>query len=245
MITIPKIKAVTLAALRRIKLVRPKKARSYWQGIPHAQLVDAIMKKCKERGWEVANCRFTTSKSGSELAGVFDVVIKDLKAPKGIQFQLGLLTSNNLRRALRLVAGAQVMVCHNGMTRGEIVLRHRLTKEFDLDGSLEQGLTDYQASIKELGGEIESMKAHTFNDDDVAHLLLGAAKMGIVPWSRLGKVVKEFEVPSYDYGCLRSSAWSLMNAFTVVIKENPPLNQMQHIEQVRQIVLARMRQKSA
>lgn len=237
MITIPKIKQVTLAALRRIKLIRPKQARGYWQGIPHAKLVDAITHQCTERGWKISNCRFTTSKNGSELAGVFDIELADVKAPAGIKFQLGLLTSNNLRRALRLVAGAQVMVCHNGMTRGEIVLRHRLTKEFDLNSALKAGLDDYHSSVGALGNEIEDMKKRILKVGHASIALVQAGKLGLMPWSRLGEVLQEFEKPSFNYDCAPDSHWALMNAFTVVVKRNPPLHQMQQIEGFRELLL--------
>jgi hypothetical protein len=236
MISIPKIKEVTLAALRRIKLVRPAKAKSYWQGIPHHKLVETIMKQCKARGWTVSNCRFTTSKNGTELAGVFDVVLPDVETPRGITFQLGLLTSNNQRRALRLVAGAQVMVCHNGMTRGEIVVRHRLTKEFELEHALEAGLDDYRHSVATLGDEIKDMKKRILKPGEASIALVQAGKLGLMPWSRLGEVVKEYERPSYDYQAPHDSHWALMNAFTVVVKKNPPLHQMQQIEGFRELL---------
>ena len=224
----------TLADLRRIPLKRPDKAGRWWRGIQHGELVDTILREFCERGWEATDWKFSVGGDGANLAAAFDLTMPNLQPPEGTGFSLGLLTDNRCERALRLFAGANVTVCSNGLATGEIVLRHRHTINFRLREEIKTAMDEYLEASKGVGQIIDRLKSWQLAQVEYEHLLLEAGRRKLMPWSRLAHVDREFQNPNHGFGS--ETSWDLLNAFTHVVKRNPPGRQLEQINGFRSML---------
>jgi len=111
--------------VRRIEMQKPENAGKVWKGIPNADLLDAFHTVTAERGWTLGMGSFSVSSTLQGLAGAWDIAIPDLNAPQNQSFSLGFITSNDMTRSLRIVAGSRVFVCNNGMAVKERHLKFR------------------------------------------------------------------------------------------------------------------------
>lgn len=230
-------KHVTLEELRWVPLVRPDNAGTHWQGVQHGAFVDRLLDKVAARGWRVDHMAFALARDGADIAGAFDIDLgSGQAAPDGLHYSLGFVGSNARRKAWRLVAGARVLVCNNGLVTGQVVLDKKHTVRTDLDLEFDKALDGFQVAAlgtSTLVATLRGRRLHTWE----ATMLLDAAKdAGYMPKSRLWDVLREFVVPSHrEHG--RGTAWTLLNAFTEVVKQNPPVDQMGQIDGFRRLLL--------
>lgn len=226
---------ITEAQLKRVPLVRPQHARSFWQGIKHSDLVDTIQEAVENRGWRVSSTAFSLSNDKGDLAGAFSLRVPDIKMPDDQNLELGFLTSNLMRRKLKLVVGSRVLVCNNGCVTGDIVLCKKHTNRFDLGESLTEALDEYHTKALEIPRRAEELKQYELEVPEVEHLLVETGRRGIMPWSLIGQVDKEYRTPSFNYDTRKehNTSWDLLNAFTHIVKKQPPLGQMDQINEFR------------
>jgi len=221
--------------LTNIKLQRPEKAGKYWQGIHHSRLAITLVNEINSRGWEITESRFSLSKDEADLAGAFSLKIDDIEAPEGMDLSLGFLTSNAMRKALTMVVGANVQVCNNGMATGEIVMQKKHTSGFSLVEEVRQSLDHYEIRAKLIGGTVKSLRQCEISDTKTDEILMQAGRDGLMPWSRIGAVDKEYRKPTFaEHG--RGTSWALLNAFTYTVKRNPALKQMEQMNRFRQLL---------
>lgn len=224
-----------LGQLADVEMVRPDEAGKRWQGVPHTDLAHTIINEVDSRGWGLGKMSFSLSKDQADLAGAFELFIPDLPAPEGQTFSLGVLSSNMRRRSLHITVGTNVTVCNNGMCTGEIILNKHHTKGLNLTESIEVALDDYLFSARRVEKMVEGLRARNITETEAEHVLMQAGRQGLMPWSRIGKVDKEYRAPTFADHDERTS-WGLLNAFTHIAKANPIHNQMSDINDFRQLL---------
>lgn len=228
-------KETTLEQLKKIPLLRPANAGSVWQGIKHSDLVDAITDECSSRRWKITASHLTLGKDQADLAGTFQLEIEGIDMPKGQALELGFLTSNAMRRALKLVVGSRVFVCNNGMVSGDIVLCKKHTTKFDLFAALTGACDEYRERAAQVPKLVKSLQQRILCSDEVDHILCEAGRQGIMNWQRIGLVDAEFREPTYAENGGQTS-WALLNAFTHIVKRCPPLQQMDIMGAFRELL---------
>lgn len=167
--------------------------------------------------------------------GTFQLRVNDVKLPEGQALELGFLTSNMMRRRLKLVVGTRVFVCQNGMVSGDVVLSNKHTSRFDLYDALETAMDTYHVKASELPARIKAMQDRKLTATESDHLLMEAGRNRILPWSDIGLVAKEYAHPTFADHNVKSS-WGLLNAFTHIVKKAPPLSQMDRINSFRELL---------
>jgi hypothetical protein len=224
-------KKVTLEQVRKVKLRTPDGAGTVWNGIPHGELVDAILDEVRSRGWEVRGQKFALSNDGTSLAAAFEVEGPRVKLPKGQTLSLGVSTGNNRHQALKLVVGTTVTVCENGFVSGEVALKRNHTSGLDIHKELDEALDGYVEKAKGIAEMVETLQAARMTNADAQDMLFAACLknrptyISILPWAAIGDVYKEWLNPSFKEFKSRT-AWSFLNAFTFVTKKAPPLQQI-------------------
>lgn len=225
---------ITHEQLHSITLQRPKHAGRIWTGVPHGELADALQDEINARpGWKVASSSFSLSKDKADLAGAFQVDIADLKAPEGMQFSIGFLTSNAMRRSLKIVVGTKVFVCNNGMATGEILMQRKHTNQFDIYSELETALDSYVDRAQQIPKMVDSWRSRNLTTRESDEILLNAGRAGIMPWSRIGKVDAEYRHSTFADHNERTS-FGILQAFTYVVQKSPPLAQMDMMNAFRE-----------
>jgi len=76
-----------------------------------------------------------------------------------------------------------------------------------------------------IDGEIAAMKAHIVPTPEAHHVMVEAVRQRIISASRLPAVLREWDEPRHPEFEPRT-AWSLLNAFTEVLKAASPRQQM-------------------
>lgn len=226
---------VTKADLNEVQVVTPERAGRVWRGIKHADLIDSMEHQIYERGWQINNQQFSLSDDRADLVGAFGLTIPGMDAPEGIEFSLGFMTSNNLRRSLRLYVGSRIFVCNNGCVTGELVLRHKHTSRFDLRSAMSTAMSLYFERIGKTKRMIEGWKTTPVFQPMINHILMEAGRQHIMPWSRIGKVDDEFRNPTYADHAEKTS-WGLYNAFTHIVKQSPVHTQMDQMNRFRELL---------
>lgn len=231
----------TLDQVRSVRLLTPTRAKRTWKGIHHGYLIDTLFSEFRKRGWFYPEHKLALSKDGADLAAAFDLHIPGVKVPKGQSLSLGLLTSNAMRRALKLVVGTTVTVCCNGMVTGEILVNKRHTIGVDIQDELSKALDLYVEKASKIEAMVNALQRRELDEGHVAKILIDAAyrpgigkdvRGTILPWSNIPKVLDEYNNPRFKEFKPRTS-WSLLNAFSWVVKNDPPLWQMSRIDRFR------------
>jgi len=227
----------SLEGLRSIPLVAPEKAGQWWQGIQHGELADTLIAAADRRGWEIKSSAWSVGGDGADLAGAIDFSeIAELESIDGLDFAMGVLHDNRRNRALRIYVGGRVSICSNGLATGEIILKHKHTPRFNLQEEVMFALDDYVVSAKRMKRTINRLRERDLVEAEAEHLILEAGRQGLMPWSRLADVDREYRVPRFGDEFGSENSWSLLNAFTWVVKRNPIAVQMDQINQFRSML---------
>lgn len=220
---------MTLAEVRAVPLVRPPGAGGYWAGIKHGDLVDGILNECKKRKWKILDTKFAVSGDGAALVGAFDVAVPGVKTPADLTLGLGVIHANTRKCRARLVCGATVSVCTNGLVIGEVLMKRKHTINMDLDYELDAALDQYVVRAKRIGKDVDELRINIAAHYSSDRYLMEAARRKLMPWSRIGDVDREYHKPTYPE-FQGDTAWGLLNAFSMIAKRNPPLKQMLQIK---------------
>ena len=226
---------IRLNDLANVQLQRPENAGKDWQGIQHSRLTTLLVNNINQRGWEITGSRFSLSKDKADLAGAFSLKIDNVETPEGMDLSLGFVTSNAMRKALTMVVGANVQVCNNGMATGEIVMKKKHTRGFNLHEEINASLDQYQIKAGLIGETVDSLRRCDLSSKQSDEILMEAGRSNLMPWSRIGAVDKEYRKPTFaEHG--RGTSWALLNAFTYTVKRNPALRQMDQMNQFRELL---------
>lgn len=228
-------KNITLDQLERIKLRPPKKHGARWQGIKHIDLVNTILTECKTRHWKVRGVELSVARQGADLAGAIMVDIPSLPQIPGQIYAIGFMHSNWKWRPLTIAVGTNVRVCNNGMVTGVHVLREKHEKNLDLAAQIHVGLDRYLEAAKDIKNQVDLMRARNLTEAEADHLLMQCGRQEIMPWNRVKLVDHEYRHPTFAEHSERTS-WGLLNAFTYIVKQSPPQEQMDSINAFRRLL---------
>jgi hypothetical protein len=121
-----------------------------------------------------------------------------------------------------------VFCCDNLAFSGEVKMTRKHTAHVfrDLPDLIYQMLSRVSSMRQQIEDEIAAMKVRELPPAHAHHLMVVAVKDGVVPASRLPKVIEAWEEPRHEEFKSRT-AWSLFNAFTEVQKDVPARAQME------------------
>jgi len=138
-------------------------------------------------------------------------------------FNLGFVNYNDRSRALEVISGEKVFVCSNEMYTGivqESRRRHTTHVWKILEEKFEFGINRFSEFIEARRGQIDMLKEEKFNEPRFAAAILHLHRHSSFGNTDIGRIVTEWDNPSFQYGTHQRSAWNFQNACTYVIKEN-------------------------
>lgn len=153
-----------------------------------------------------------------------------------IDFGIAIRHSNRMRYALSVAVGGRVTVCWNGMLSAEHVVRRMHTSGLSVRDSIREGLEAWLEDAAKLRETVEALKAIELVERDVAHALIQAGRSGVLAWSAIGKVDREWRRPRHEAFEPRN-AWSLYNCFTEIAKQLSASRQLEVMDKARRILL--------
>jgi Domain of unknown function (DUF932) len=235
---------------------------SRWAGVQHGLLANTVIHRAERAGLAFTGEDWLMSPGGERIFGELQVssecqALRGLSAadaglmeansgydgfdPRIMGISLGILSGNDGSWAMALIVIARVLVCSNGMTveDGHITCRrlHTTGIERDLPHVIDRGLANYVTRI----GTLEQTRNQLCQLDytrqsDVDLVIVEAGRRGIMPWSALGKVEKEWREPRHPEFRERTG-WSLANCFTQIGKQFNPVREIKAADGIRQLVI--------
>lgn len=231
-----KVENVEREQVRFVELKRPEHVGNRWTGIKHEDLLESIDSKLEERGIKKLSERLYLNHHGAGMIGYMKVQVPHVQSPEGLDFCLGFKHSNDAQVALKFVVGAQVFVCSNGVVTGEHLISRLHTKGLNLNESIDKGLDKYMIGVQGIQTFVNTLKEKELNDQNSDKILMETGRQGLLPWSRIGLVDKEFRNPRFSEFS-EKNAWSLYNAFTYTVQKSRPAFQISAIKKFGELIL--------
>jgi len=223
--------------LKGIPVIKEEYLGNRWKGIQHGELVETIHNGLSAHGIQIVQEGWYPSGPNlGRLNGRMQLLIPNVEPMEGTAFNLGVQHSNLGDHSLKFAVGAEVFICSNGMVVGDYAIKKRHTLNVDLPEVIGRGIDTYLNRIAEIPIVAKEMKGKGLERDQVDHHLMQAGREGLMTWSRIGAVDKEYHKPTFrDHD--ERTAWGLYNAFTFVIQKSPAHRQIKGINRFREILL--------
>jgi hypothetical protein len=212
-----------------------------WKGVPHRELAEGIVEAVESHGIAVTSEKWYVDRSGWTMVGGLGLSIpRKAKLAKlsGMEYAMGIMHSNDGRKAIRIAAGARVMVCENGVLTGSFLVKKRHTKHLELMDNLNEGVERLVAELAHTKAFVEALKGSKMDAGRVDRVSMEIGRRGLLPWSAVGKVDREYREPSFpvfkkDHG----NAWGYYNAYNYVLQQVTPDRQIRSLDGVREVLL--------
>ena len=220
-------KQTTLKQLRKIPVTPPVNAGGYWKGIAHAELLDMV----KHHWPTIYNQTVVTKNNGTEMIAAAQVLHlhKDYQVRGGVPF-LAIRNSYSGHVATRLFAGFYLIDTMASLCCTEYFLGKHTVDRKEMDEQMAAGTRWINRQYTENAKKLRAMEMMVLDTvKDVEPLLLHAARVGLLSWSRLRLVDQKYHSGP-------PTAFHLLHAFAQVSQKSPPLNQLGYIHDFWQLL---------
>jgi hypothetical protein len=218
-------KPIKRDALKKIPFIHAEGSERY-QPVEHSKLADTIIKQIKDIGLNIKKDTWGVSNNHYSLFG--EVVLHNVIENPEMEFTIGVRANNQRRFPITLVGGGNVFVCSNLMICGEVMMQRKHTINLDLDTSIRSGLDKCISMGGQLDRNVIRMKETKIIEPKVHQIMMKSAIDGIISYSHLKDVYKEWKTPSHSEFNPRTE-WSLYNCYTEVIKKYNPIRQQKSV----------------
>ncbi len=194
--------------------------------VPYGRFVEEVELHVPRFGLNVTSAQFALAREGNQMFGV--VTCSNGMPTHDYALAIGVRNSYDRSLAVGLVAGTRVFCCDNLAFSGEVKMNRKHTVHVfrDLPDLIYRMLGQVSSMRSRIDDEIAGMKATVLGPHRAHHLMVEAVRGGVLPASRLPKVIGAWEEPKHEEFASRT-AWSLFNAFTEVQKGSPPRAQLE------------------
>lgn len=220
------IKNLTAEDLALIEI--PTKTKSYTP-VPHGEVIAMAKEELDKAGLMIVSEKYRIAKEGKQAFGSYIIGNGDP------EMNLNLMWHNSYDKTmpLRWAIGANVIVCGNGLVRGDIGAfkrRHTGTVMEDYRNLVKLHIGKAGEMFGSLVKDREAMKNISITKKTTAELMGRMfIEEAIVNATQLGIIKREIESPTYDYKA-DGTLWQIYNHVTVALKESHPHKYLeQHI----------------
>lgn len=210
----------TFEKLRNIPLVRPANAGSDWQGVQHAQLIDALRTAARKRRWSPGPLRAHISRLGADLEASFTMTHGDVGPTIPA---IGLAVSNAKRKQLRFYVGASILDGRAGIVTDAFPAGKRYTIGFVLQDEVEAALDRWEAFNDRRGDKYRRLQARKVSVEEALSFLAIAKNQQILPDSRRFDILDKFNQGG------SGNAWGLLLAHAEVMAGTTPAGILDHL----------------
>lgn len=187
-----------------------------WHPVAHTTVLDTVLSKLDQLGLEPCRQELAMTHEGARFFATLDL---EMAVANGVNLSIGIRNSIDRSISAGLAVGERVFVCDNLCFSAEIVVMRKHTRFIlrDLDAKVSEGLSQLSAYQEVAAARIEGLRQYRLNEPAVHDLVVRAADERCISWSGIGNVLQQWREPQHDQ-FLPRNAWSLMNAFTEVLK---------------------------
>lgn len=178
--------------IEQLREKRGTNAGNRWQPQPFVEVANSIEEVARTRGLKIKAEHYNVSNDGFDVFACvqFDGFVEGRTDMGPV---LGWRMSNMQRFKLLGVSGARVFVCENGAIIGDFCFGHKLTNGMEREVTIDQGMRKWQDQQRRLQIVYSTMeRIELVSQEHVDHLLMEAARRGVISPSQLGKIDTEF-----------------------------------------------------
>jgi hypothetical protein len=193
-----------------------------WFPVAHCRVLDTVAETLKDAGYRVQNQKLALSNDNARFFGTLDLATP---LATGVCLAVGIRNSVDKSFPLGFCAGNRVFVCDNLAFRSDLMVRRKHTRfgERNFGNAIGNAVTVLQ-QFKDMEQERIRLMMHKELSPELADaLILRAYEKGMLSVNHLPRVIEEWRHPSFDDFRPRT-AWSLLNAFTTVLRERAQQN---------------------
>ena len=219
----------SLEEVRRVLTPRPTQTH---YPIPHGDVVDLIQRSMAHVGYEIVKAEYALRNGvdsrtkqpipGAQLFGLLN--LRNGHNAGDYSLIAGFRNSHDKTIPAGIALGSRVLVCDNMAFSGEVVFGRKHTRFImgDLPSIIQTAvgrLGDLRVSQDR---RITAYKGRELSDRDAYAGIIHMLKADILPASKIGKVVEEWDRRGERHAEFAPrNAWSLFNAATEVLKDYP------------------------
>lgn len=184
--------------------------------IRHDELITLTRDTLGKFGFDVQDEMHALSRNNAHYFGLFE--LKNGTEQASI---VGIRNADDLAFRATMAGGNHIFVCDNLMFNGgEITIARKHTKNIlrDLPRLIEKTVMNVTANIKVLKAKYDVYKSTEIDDPTADYLIMQEFRRGIINVQRIGKIVAEWDEPSYPEFAESKNVWRLFNATTTVLR---------------------------
>jgi hypothetical protein len=222
--------------------VRPENAGSRWAGVPHKTLADEFVFAAERYGCDILNEKYSVAKDGARLIGGLELQMpssSEYPEIPGQNYTIAYMGNNDMSKALVAATGTTVMVCHNGMLTGDLILSRKHTTGVDVFSEIHRAFRTAMNQFADTGTTINRMIETELSSADVDTAFMEIGRRGILPWSAVGKAWNELQNPSHEeFRNFKDRAFGVYQATNEVIKQRNPQDQLDGLHGLTNLLAA-------
>ena len=199
--------------------------------IPHYELACTAVDRAKQFGLEITKEEWGLGSGGARLYGVLDFKpFPGLTLPPGMAPSMGLRSSHDKSLAINICVG-------NGVFLGDFSVRKLHTTGFRLVQETDAAFRQFENRIGGIGIMVDGLQRRALTDTEAKALTVDAFRAGTMPWRYMPEVLDDYFEPKHQEFNPRN-AWSLYNAFTDVVKQRNPNDQIRTFRSLNKTLVA-------
>lgn len=199
-----------------VEMVEAPPPTKSWFPVRHRDVLRTVEERLTEAGFAIARSQFALTATGARFFGTLDLTASIVD---GVNLSVGIRNSIDKSFPIGFCCGERVFVCDNLAFGASTIIAKKHTR-FGSQRFSERlsdvilGLSEYQIQAKQ---RIYRLQCHELSADQANSLILQAFEHGVVSYRTLPKVIQEYRTPRHQEFEPRT-AWSLLNAFTEILK---------------------------
>lgn len=197
--------------------------------VPHAMFLDLLRRKIEESGNQIDSQKIYTDLYGTKLVGYYNIRNNEATANElGMQMMCGYKNSYDKTMVAGFAAGANIIVCGNGMIRGDIISfkrKHTGSIMQELGAIIDSSIQKMSEGFHRLVEDATLMRNYDLTERQRAEVL------GVMYFEK--ELVKPDQLSFIKHQIKKSetfkgnSMWDLYNHVTEALKSSPV---MTHID---------------
>lgn len=213
--------------LRAVSVPIPARTQSY-SPISHASLIDSITRVLEEQKLVTTKRDIYLNQDGKKLVGYNHVIREYINDNDELTMMIGYKNSYDKSMSVGLAAGANVIVCGNGIVSGSLLQfrrKHTGSAPEELQNKIIEAITLMKSGFNTIKVEVDLMKKYDLTRKEKAELLgVMYFEEELMTPTQLSIIKKELETSEHFRG---NTLWDLYNNVTQSLKTSHPLH---HIE---------------
>ena len=198
--------------------------------IAHSDFLGGLATKIEENRMRIVDRRYYVNMNGNKLVGYYSIEDTNVETDPdfGLQMMMGFKNSYDKTMTAALAAGANVMICSNGIVSGDMIRftrKHTGTIYEELQEKFIEAVDTMRTGFARLILEVDLMKDFELTPRQKAEILgVMYFEKNLVTPNQLSVIKREVSHSEHFKG---NSIWDLYNNVTESLKDSHPIR---HIE---------------